>query len=65
MNRIIPGVNGLQMRILEAGDPANPCVLLLHGFPELAYSWRHVMPALAKDAGCPARWGWTVRTSAR
>ena len=25
-----------------------PCVLLLHGFPELAYSWRKVMPALAE-----------------
>ena len=30
--------------------PDRPCVLLLHGFPELAYSWRRVMPALA-DAG--------------
>jgi non-specific protein-tyrosine kinase len=35
------------MHVLEAGDPARPCVLLLHGFPELAYSWRKVMPALA------------------
>ena len=25
-----------------------PCLLLLHGFPELAYSWRKVMPALAE-----------------
>src|SRR6185312_15148578 len=25
-----------------------PCVLLLHGFPELAYSWRKVMPLLAE-----------------
>ena len=48
MSRIVAGVNGLDMRILEAGDPANPCVLLLHGFPELAYSWRHVMPVLAR-----------------
>ena len=48
MSRIVPSVNGLDMRILEAGDPANPCVLLLHGFPELAYSWRHVMPALVR-----------------
>jgi pimeloyl-ACP methyl ester carboxylesterase len=38
------------MHCLEAGDPKRPCVLLLHGFPELAYSWRKVMPALA-DAG--------------
>ena len=40
------------MHILEAGFDAGerPCVLLLHGFPELAYSWRRIMPALA-DAG--------------
>jgi pimeloyl-ACP methyl ester carboxylesterase len=41
-------VNGLSAHVLEAGDPARPCVLLLHGFPELAYSWRKVMPALAE-----------------
>ena len=35
------------MHVLEAGDAARPCVLLLHGFPELAYSWRKVMPLLA------------------
>ena len=38
------------MHVLEAGKPGQPCVLLLHGFPELAYSWRRVIPALA-DAG--------------
>ena len=48
--RILAGVNGLDMHVLEAGEDAAPCLLLLHGFPELAYSWRHVMPALA-DAG--------------
>lgn len=36
------------MHVFEAGDPGRPCVLLLHGFPELAYSWRKVMPALAQ-----------------
>jgi len=45
--RSIPGVNGLDMRVLEAGDPADPLLLLLHGFPELAYSWRKVMAPLA------------------
>src|SRR5687768_15486042 len=35
------------MHVLEAGTPGAPCVLLLHGFPELAYSWRKNMPALA------------------
>ena len=38
------------MHVLEAGAPGGPAVLLLHGFPELAYSWRKMMPALA-DAG--------------
>jgi pimeloyl-ACP methyl ester carboxylesterase len=46
-SRFVDGVNGLRMHALEAGDPAAPCILLLHGFPELAYSWRKVMPALA------------------
>ena len=36
------------MHVLEAGyEPGRPCVLLLHGFPELAYSWRKVMLPLA------------------
>ena len=37
------------MHVLEAGfeTRGRPCVLLLHGFPELAFSWRKVMPALA------------------
>jgi pimeloyl-ACP methyl ester carboxylesterase len=46
--RFVDGVNGLRVHLLEAGDPESPCVLLLHGFPELAYSWRKVMPALAE-----------------
>ena len=47
--RIVDGINGLSMHVLEAGfeTPGRPCVLLLHGFPELAFSWRKVMPALA------------------
>ncbi len=48
-SRYVDDVNGLRMHILEAGheSPGRECVLLLHGFPELAYSWRKVMPALA------------------
>ena len=48
-SRFVDGVNGLRMHVLEAGfeTKGRPCVLLLHGFPELAYSWRKVMPALA------------------
>ena len=59
--RMVPGINGLTMHVLEAGfdatlpsraspaagAPQRPCVLLLHGFPELAYSWRKVMLPLA------------------
>ena len=46
--RRIDGVNGLSMHVLEAGaDGQRPLVLLLHGFPELSYSWRRVLPALA------------------
>ena len=36
------------MHVLEAGSPGDPAVLLLHGFPELAFSWRKVMPTLAQ-----------------
>lgn len=50
-SRVLAGVNGLAMHLLEAGHddggPQRPLMLLLHGFPELAYSWRRVMPALA------------------
>jgi pimeloyl-ACP methyl ester carboxylesterase len=48
-SRYVDDVNGLRMHVLEAGfeTKGRPCVLLLHGFPELAYSWRKVMPQLA------------------
>jgi pimeloyl-ACP methyl ester carboxylesterase len=48
-SRRIDGVNGLSMHILEAGyqDSDHPLVLLLHGFPELAFSWRKLMPLVA------------------
>ena len=51
-SRYVENINGLRMHVLEAGyeTRGRPCLLLLHGFPELAYSWRKVMPALA-DAG--------------
>ena len=49
-SRMAANGNGLDMHFLEAGfeEPGRPCALLLHGFPELAYSWRRVMPALAE-----------------
>lgn len=39
-------VNGIRMHYVEQGS--GPLVLLLHGFPELWYSWRHQIPALAQ-----------------
>jgi len=47
-SRIIDNTNGLSMHVLEAGEASRPCVLLLHGFPELAYSWRKIMLPLAE-----------------
>ncbi len=53
-SRYVENINGLRMHVLEAGyqsgAPAGdrPCLLLLHGFPELAYSWRKVMLPLAQ-----------------
>src|SRR3984893_15641835 len=48
-SRMIANVNGMTVHILEAGyeTTGRPAVLLLHGFPELAYSWRKVMLPLA------------------
>jgi pimeloyl-ACP methyl ester carboxylesterase len=40
--------NGLQLHAATAGDPAAPPVVLLHGFPEFWYGWRHQLPALAR-----------------
>jgi pimeloyl-ACP methyl ester carboxylesterase len=48
-SRFVDNTNGLMMHVLEAGfaERHRPCVLLLHGFPELAYSWRKLMLPLA------------------
>ena len=50
-SRVVDNINGLRMHILEAGfeTKGRPCLLLLHGFPELAYSWRKVMLPLAAE----------------
>lgn len=39
-------VNGIRLHYVEAGT--GPAVVLLHGFPEFWYSWRHQIPALAE-----------------
>jgi pimeloyl-ACP methyl ester carboxylesterase len=47
--RLVENHNGLSMHVLDAGyeTPGRPALLLLHGFPELAYSWRKTMLPLA------------------
>jgi pimeloyl-ACP methyl ester carboxylesterase len=53
-SRFVDTHNGVTLHVLEAGfDPSGetkPCIVLLHGFPELAYSWRKILLPLA-DAG--------------
>jgi len=48
-SRFVNNINGLRVHVLEAGfeTPQRPALLLLHGFPELAYSWRKIMLPLA------------------
>lgn len=38
---------GLRFACLAAGNPGDPLALCLHGFPDTAHSWRHLMPQLA------------------
>jgi pimeloyl-ACP methyl ester carboxylesterase len=48
-SRLVDNNNGCTMHVLEAGHetPGRPCVVLLHGFPEIAFSWRRQLPFLA------------------
>src|SRR3954451_482469 len=39
--------NGLTVGYLEDGPPDGPLALCLHGFPDSAWSWRYLLPALA------------------
>jgi pimeloyl-ACP methyl ester carboxylesterase len=49
-SRYVDNNNGVKMHVLEAGSEVagRPCIVCLHGFPELAYTWRHQMLPLAK-----------------
>uniref|UniRef100_A0A251V2Y3 Putative epoxide hydrolase n=1 Tax=Helianthus annuus TaxID=4232 RepID=A0A251V2Y3_HELAN len=40
-------VNGLKLHVAEIGNISSPAVVFLHGFPEIWYSWRHQMIAVA------------------
>ncbi len=48
-SRYVDNNNGLRMHLLEAGfeTPGRRCLVLLHGFPEIAYTWRHQLLPLA------------------
>jgi len=45
LRRRVVAANGLQFAVLEAGD--GPLALCLHGFPDSAHTWRHLLPRLA------------------
>ena len=39
--------NGVRFGYLSAGEPGAPVALCLHGFPDSAHTWRHLLPRLA------------------
>lgn len=39
---------GVELDVVTSGDPANPPIILLHGFPESHRTWRHQIPVLAQ-----------------
>lgn len=52
MEHLFVETNGITLHVVREGDPANPPVILLHGFPEFWYGWRHQIPALAEAGFC-------------
>lgn len=51
-SRVIKEINDANLHLLEAGHQATKnkgLILLIHGFPELAYSWRKIMLPLAEQ----------------
>lgn len=47
-SRFVEGA-GVRLHVVEAGPNDGPLVLLLHGFPEFWYGWRHQLPALVRS----------------
>lgn len=41
-------VDGVSLHVVAAGDPADPLVVLLHGFPDFWYGWRNQLSALVE-----------------
>ncbi len=46
--RLVRVDDDTELSVIDAGPADGPVVILAHGFPELAYSWRHQVPALAR-----------------
>src|SRR3954447_27076466 len=46
-HRWIAAAGGLRMHVAEAGPPDGEPIVLLHGWPQHWYEWRHVVPLLA------------------
>ncbi len=49
-------IDGLNIAYREAGDPASPKLVLLHGFPSSSHQYRNLIPALADRFHAIARW---------
>ncbi|MCS7070563.1 MAG: alpha/beta hydrolase [Anaerolinea sp.] len=52
MEHLYVEIGGITLHVVREGDPAHPPVILLHGFPEFWYGWRHQIPALAAAGFC-------------
>jgi hypothetical protein len=61
--RYVTGANGTRLRVAIAGS--GPLVLMIHGFPESWFSWRHQMPAIAAAGWLAARCSFCGKLIAR
>jgi pimeloyl-ACP methyl ester carboxylesterase len=48
-SRRVPLRTGVTLNVALAGDPSNPPVILLHGFPESHRTWREITPKLEDE----------------
>lgn len=48
LNHQFARVSDVTLHYVTCGDPVAPAVLLLHGYPQTWYEWRHTLPALAE-----------------
>ena len=50
-SNVIKNINGLDIHFLESGEKTenSELIVLLHGFPELSFSWRKILPVLSDN----------------